>query len=176
MKYGNTREGVSAQASDYEKQVLMRYYYPKALDRFRRYLPVFLPDVMRVIFEHDLYRILYQCQLTEGKTDDDLFLLEYYLDDLYDKTVHPELMKDFWMEVSESLERNDEKLPMSDTVQRWRDAQQEQDEVKQRSYLIAVAKVKKDCEYEAETWRLEQLEQANQSQSIRAKLTSENIV
>lgn len=161
MKYGNNGDQVSAQASDYEKQVLMRYYYPKALERFRRYLPVFFPEIMTILFTHELYPMLYKVQLSEARTDDDLFLLEHYLDRLYDTTVNPTLNCAFWTEVLESLERDDDTLPVSDVVTRWRDAQRERDELKEQSYLIAVDAVKRDAAHEAESMRLHALERDN---------------
>jgi hypothetical protein len=165
MKYGNNGDQVDAQASDYEKQVLMRYYYPKALERFRRYLPVFLPLVMKALFEWELFPILYKVQLSEAtRKDDDTFTLEYYLDRLYDKTVNPELNHEFWSEALESIERGDERAPITDVVKRWREANKERDEIKEESYLKAVGKLKEEAEYEAETMRLERIERAKESQ------------
>jgi hypothetical protein len=120
----------------------MRYYFPKALERFRRYLPVFFPDIMKALFEWELYPILYKVQLSEAtKKDDDIFLLEYYLDTLYDKSVNRELNLEFWDEVLASIERDDEKLPQSDVVKHWREAQHECDEIKKQSYLRECMKV-----------------------------------
>jgi hypothetical protein len=167
MRYGNNRDQVWANASDYEKEILLKYYTPRATERFRELFPCFAPIVFSVFFEHDVYQKFYYCWL-DGvfRSDVDAATMEYYLDRMYEGSAHRELLLQFWSEVDVDKERPG---VSKETRSRMNVMQEELNALKNRAFIAAQAKYQADLAYEAETMRLEALEQAKQEPTNRTR-------
>jgi hypothetical protein len=153
MRYGNDRDQVLTHASEYEKDILFKYYFPKAKERFLELLPCFGPAVFQIFFEHEIY-VQYYYSWLEGvyRNDDDATRVELSLDFMYERVVHSELLRQFWSEVDPDADRGG---VSQDTRDRMDAMKRLHDALKNSAFLVAVKKLKEDVAYETETIRLE---------------------
>jgi hypothetical protein len=153
MRYGNDRDKVLEHASNYEKNILYEYFFPKAKERFIELLPCFGPMVMQVFFEHDIYVEYYYNWLNGAFRDDTVAeTVELGLDFVYERVVHGDIVKQFWDEVDPDAADTH----LSDATRQGMDhMRHKKKHTKNNAFNLAVKKLKTDIDYETETIRLD---------------------
>ncbi len=89
-RYGNNAADLIKYGSDYEKDLVFRWGYPKAVEEFMELFKVFGPVVFRVAFE----KLIYPCVLSDNPDEENEFTV-LGIDHAYMQLVYPDLWREF---------------------------------------------------------------------------------
>lgn len=116
-RYGFKSEELLEHGSEYEKNTVLEYIYPKAIETFMVSLEVFGPTVFEVAFEHFIYPAVLRGSLKEENED-----VVLGIDHAYLQLVKPELWKEFMTELKTMKTRISWELKLKfDAARRERD-------------------------------------------------------
>jgi hypothetical protein len=172
-RYNYDVEVLKAYASDDEIRTIMKLEWPKQLETFKGVWSIVSADIYKLLFEHELYPLLYRCMLSAAvRDDDDVFLLESHLDLLYDRLVHPDLTKRFW---DEAIPPDPDLDPdgfanhriSEECAALLHDARRERDALKDRAFEQMKTTLVEEYRYEAETLRLDAQWQREEEEAKR---------